>query len=196
MNSFDGVYIDDIISYPSDTYNGGLKTRLYYSPEFLLEKIELPKKPETYEDEVQLKASDLKFRIGGWKYIDVLIDEGDLKVLLNGPIGRKRTKIELNVFALGFVPKVLGFIEKHKNTCFVFIITDANNQNWLIGTSKNRAFIESSEASTQKKYEDNVGASFKIVCNAPIYHFGNSQDWIETGIFTREFTDEYTKEFT
>ena len=196
MNSFEGVNVEDLKHCPQDNFASGIKTKVYYAPASYFEKIDLPTLKNTYNDFVSIVQGGIEFRGGGWNSIDVLIGENELKQTLSGPLQRKKTKTELEFLILGFRTKVLGLIEAHKNTPMVFVVVDAVGNNWVIGNLRNRAFMESADVSTQKKYEDNSGAVVKITCNAPIFYFGNAQSWIDEGIFTREFTNEFNFEFT
>ena len=196
MNSFEGVNVEDLTHCPQDNFASGIKTKIYYAPTSYLDRIDLPTGKKTYDDFVSITQGGIEFRGGGWNAIDVLIGENELKQNLVGPLQRKKSKTELEFFILGFRTKVLGLIEAHKNTPMVFVVVDAVGNNWVIGNLRNRAFMESADVSTQKKYEDNSGAVVKITCNAPIFYFGNAQSWIDEGIFTREFTNEFNFEFT
>lgn len=196
MNSFEGINVEDLIHCPLDNFASGIKTKIYYAPASYFEKIDLPTLKNTYEEFVSIAQGNIQFRGGGWNSIDVLIAENELKQNLSGALQRKKTKSELEFFILGFKSKVLGFIEAHKNTPMVFIVVDAIGNNWVIGNLHNRAFIENADASTQKKYEDNSGAIIKVTSNTPLFYFGNSKNWIEEDLFTREFTSEFNQEFT
>lgn len=196
MNSFEGVNIEDITYCPNDNYASGVKTKIYYAPISYFDKIDLPSLENTYEEFVSIAKNGIDFRGGGWNCIDVLIGENELKQNLVGPFQRKKSKTELEFFILGFKTKVLGLIEKNKNTPMVFIVVDAVGNNWVIGNLRNRAFFDTADISTQRKYEDNSGAAVKVTCNSPIFYFGNEMSWIDQGIFTREFTDEFNFEFT
>ena len=156
----------------------------------------MPEDPTTYKEFVSIAQNGIEFKGGGWNSIDVLIGENELKQTLVGGAQRKKIKSELEIFIPGFKRDVLGFIDSHKNRAMVFIVVDAVGNNWVIGNFKNAAFIDSADVSTQKKYEDSSGASTKIICNSKVFYFGNSQSWIDEGLFTREFTDEFNFEFT
>lgn len=189
MNSFEGVYIEDILNCPNAEYASGLKTRLYYAPDHFFLNIGIPAVSDSYEVMMEIPAGEIEFKGGGWSYIDILIDENELKNVLTGSQQRKKTKSELEIFILGVRSKVLGFIEMHKNRPFVFGITDANDQSWILGNLRNRAFIETAETSSQKKYEDNSGMTVKISCNSPIYLYKGTIENIElAGSFTKGFS--------
>jgi hypothetical protein len=189
MNSFEGVYIEDILNCPNAEYASGLKTRLYYAPDHFFLKISIPSVSDTYEGIMQIPDKEIKFKGGGWSCIDILVDENELKNLLTGSQQRKKIKSELEIFIPGIRAKVLGFIEMHKNRPFVFGIPDANGQSWILGNLRNRAFIETAEASSQKKYEDNSGMTVKISCNSPIYLYKGAIESVElAGSFTKGFS--------
>ena len=196
MNSFEGVNVEDLTHCPQDNFASGIKTKVYYAPATYFDKIDLPTLKNTYDDLVSIVQGGIEFRGGGWNSIDVLIGENELKQTLSGPLQRKKSKTELEFLIIGFRTKVLGLIEAHKNTPMIFVVVDAVGNNWVIGNLRNRALMESADVTTQKKYEDNSGAVVKITANTPIFFFGNQYSWIDQGIFTREFTDEFNIEFT
>lgn len=195
MNSFEGVNVEDLKHCPQDNFASGIKTKVYYAPASYFEKIDLPTLKNTYNDFVSIVQDGIEFRGGGWNSIDVLIGENELKQTLSGPLQRKKSKTELEFLILGFRAKVLGFIEAHKNTPMIFVVVDAVGNNWVIGNLRNRAFMESADITTSKKYEDNSGAALKVTCNSPIFYFGNNQSWIDENIFNGDFNYEYTIEF-
>ncbi|WP_278380999.1 hypothetical protein [Chryseobacterium arthrosphaerae] len=187
MNSFDNI---ETCYYTE--YNSGVKCRLYYAPEEFFFRTPLPSPGENLESEVIIPEQIVMKRNKLLHYIDILIDENELKLLLTGALARKKSKINLSVFILGFLPSVLGFLERGKNIPFVFFIQDTTGRNWQIGHMRNRALIDNSEAGTGKKYEDNAGASITITCNSPVFLYNFSLDhFSKPGDFNTDFNNDF-----
>ena len=170
MNSFNGVSIEDVSYCPADNYAAGLKATLYYAPASFFKNIELPSGDLDFQNYLRISISAIEFKYTtNWSYIDILIDENELKANINGQTKRKKTKSQLDIFILGFIPKVLGFIEKMKNEDLVFLISLSDGTSILLGNLRNRANFSTSETTTGKKYEDNSGVSASLISNSPIY---------------------------
>ncbi|WP_418124242.1 hypothetical protein ACNFU2_06470 [Chryseobacterium sp. PTM-20240506] len=130
------------------------------------------------------------------RFIDILVDENELRVTLNGSKQRKRSVTNLSVFILGFAPSVLGFILRCKNIPLIFFIEDANGNNWQIGHSINRAFMETAEVWSGKKYEDNSGAAVTLNCNSSVFLYQKPLDHIATpGDFNNDFNNDFFKQY-
>lgn len=189
MNSFEGINIEDINFCPDQMNASGIRTRLYYAPDHYFMKIKLPGNAPGYSDTVTIPSGEIEFKGGGWSYIDVLIDENELRNSLSGGQQRKRSKSEIEMYIVGLRAEVLGFIEKHKNTPLIFGIEDSNHQSWIIGNLRNRAFFDVADVSSARKYEDNSGAAIKIICNSPIFLYTGSITQVElSGAFTKGFS--------
>ncbi len=175
MNSFNGVSIEDVNFSPADNYAAGLKATLYYAPDSFFKKIKLPSGDLDFQNHLLISLLDIEFQENcGWSSIDILIDENELKSSLNGQTKRKKTKSQLDIFILGFISKVLGFIEKMKNEDLVFIISLSDGTSILMGNLLNRANFSGAESTSGKKYEDNSGAAISLSCNSPIYFFSEN----------------------
>lgn len=189
MNSFDNI---ETCYYTE--YNSGVKCRLFYAPEEFFFRTPLPSPGESLESEVIIQEQILMRKNKLLHYIDILIDENELKLLLAGALARKKSKINLSVFILGFLPAVLGFLERGKNIPFVFFIQDTNGRNWQIGSTRNRAFLENAESGTGKKYEDNSGSGITITCNSPLFLYDFSLDhFSKPGDFNNDFNNDFFK---
>lgn len=189
MNSFDNI---ETCYYAE--YNSGVKCRLYYAPESFFFRTPLPSPGESLESEVIIQEEILMKTGKKLHYIDILIDENELKLLLSGALARKKSKINLSVFILGFLPSVLGFIERGMNLPFVFFIEDTNGRNWQIGHTRNRAFIEAADTGTGRKYEDNSGSGITITCNSPLFLYNFSLDhFSRPGDFNTDFNNDFFK---
>ncbi|WP_185226111.1 hypothetical protein [Chryseobacterium indologenes] len=189
MNSFENI---ETCYYTE--YNSGVKCRLFYAPEEFFFRTPLPSPGESLESEVIIQEQILMRKNKLLHYIDILIDENELKLLLAGALARKKSKINLSVFILGFLPAVLGFLERGKNIPFVFFIQDTNGRNWQIGSTRNRAFLENAESGTGKKYEDNSGSGITITCNSPLFLYDFSLDhFSKPGDFNNDFNNDFFK---
>ena len=106
-----------------------------------------------------------------WKGIDVQIDEGELKTTLVGNAGNKKAKIEFEFKIPRFNAEPLDFISRYKNVPMTFVVPDAQGTLWVIGTKINGAFMESAEATTGKKAEDDSGITLKLICNSKLHKY-------------------------
>lgn len=191
MNSFDNI---ETCYYTE--YNSGVQCRLYYAPEDFFFHTPLPSPGESPESEVIIQDKIVMHPGKKLRHIDILIDENELKLALNGGLARKKSKINLAFFILGFLPSVLGFIERGKNVPFVFFIRDTNGNNWQFGHKRNRALIENVDAGPGKKYEDNAGAQITVTCNSPLFLYSYSLDqFSKPGDFNNDFNNDFFKSY-
>lgn len=172
MQSSGGITIDDIFHCYNASYHSGIRTQLYYAPSEFFSEIKLPGNSGNFHDALKVNEDDIQFKGSlGWSYIDILIDENELKSVWDGGVQQKKSKSKINFFVLGYTPTVLGFVERLKNIPLVFAIRDNNETYWLLGNLRNRAFLESAEGSTGKKYEENSGISVNITANTQMYYY-------------------------
>ncbi|WP_312750563.1 hypothetical protein [Epilithonimonas hominis] len=170
METFGGITIDDLHYYPYQDYGAGIRTQLLYAPAEFFDKIVLPEIKNEFEQSLIIIEDNFKFKESlNWATIDILIDENELKTTIEGGAQQKKTRSELNFYVLGFRKKILGFLENLKNVPMVFGIKDSEGTIWILGNLRNRAFIESAEATTGKKYEENSGVSVKVSAKSAIY---------------------------
>jgi len=169
-NCFDGVPHENIDFCPNDEIASGISVRAQYIPVEFVETFKLPPKTGTYAQQITVAAAGIVLKKEkGWKGIDLLVDENELKTTFVGNRGNKKEQLEFDAFIPGFRPKVLGFLRKYKNAPLLFNIQDNEARNWLIGTKLTPAYFDSSEATTGKKYEDNSGVTIKIMANTGLY---------------------------
>ncbi|CAA0172970.1 conserved hypothetical protein [Tenacibaculum maritimum] len=169
-NCFENVPHESLDSCPNDEIAGGVSTRLFYAPTEFLDKVDVPTPTGDYATRITIPSDNLAFKADkGWKGIDILVDEGELKNMLVGNRGNKKSKAELEFFIPGFKKDVVGFIDTFKNVPMVFAVKDSNGVIWLVGTKLNGAFMENAEGTTGKKFEDNSGVTCKINANAKLY---------------------------
>lgn len=173
MNSFDGLNIEDISQCGSNDFGSGLQTRLYYAPADFFKRLDLPGATQNYSDKLLISSDFIEFQNAdcGWAYIDILIDENELKTSIPGNVQRKKSKTGLEIFILGLRSRVLGFIEIHMNTPMVFCIPSSDDHSMLIGNLSNRAFLEQGNGSSGRTYADNSGVAATISSNSPVYFF-------------------------
>ncbi|MET3035820.1 hypothetical protein ABXT08_06955 [Chryseobacterium sp. NRRL B-14859] len=124
--------------------------------------------------------------------IDVLVEENELRVNLTGQKERKRSITNFAFFILGFRPSVLGFVKRCKNVPMIFFIQDVNGNNWQIGHSLNRAFIETVESWSGKRYEDNSGSAVTVNCNSSVFLYPKSlEHFAIPGDFNYDFNNDF-----
>ena len=171
-NCFDNVPHESLDACPNDEVSGGISTRVFYAPTAFLDKCVLPAntgelgKANTIEDGNFTLLTDKK-----WKGIDVQIDERELKTTLVGNAGNKKAKIEFEFKIPRFNAEPLDFISRYKNVPMTFVVPDAQGTLWVIGTKINGAFMDTAEATTGKKAEDDSGITLKLICNSKLYKY-------------------------
>lgn len=192
--SFENINIENINHCPEIDFISGLKTRLYFAPASYFFFTPLPIPSESFESEIVINDEILMKKNKQLQYIDILVDENELRVTLNGSKQRKRAITNLSVFILGFRPSVLGFVQRCKNVPLIFFIQDANANNWQIGHSINRAFMETADVWSGKKYEDNNGAVVALNCNSSVFLYQKSLDhFSKPGDFNNDFNNDFYK---
>ena len=190
--SFEDLNIEDITFCPDRDNGSGLKCRLYYAPEDFFFHIPMPIPDKSYASEIIVPDEILVKSGRSVRYIDILINENELKSAINGSIGKQKLKTSLQFFIPGFTASVIGFIQRTINIPFVFFIQDSIGQNWQIGHSRNRAFIENADLTSGKVYEDNSGAAVSVNCNSPILYYPFSLDHIAIpGDFNNDFNNDF-----
>ena len=171
MQAFSDFFIENITHCDSNDLGAGIKAKLYFAPASFFSKIDLPAKTN-FQDSLLISLLDVELISGKeWNVIECLVDENELKVKLQGNLGRKRIKPSLEVYILGLKAKILGFLEILKNEDLVFMIETNDGISILFGTLINPAKIEAADGSTAKKYEDNAGVSISLTTNASVYFF-------------------------
>ncbi|QWA38876.1 hypothetical protein [Chryseobacterium sp. ZHDP1] len=194
--SFENIDIENINHCPEIDFISGLKTRLYFAPASYFFFTPLPKPAGSFESEIVISDDILMRKNKLLRYIDILVDENELKISLNGSKQKKRTITNLTVFILGFTPSVLGFVQRCKNVPLIFFIQDANGNNWQIGHSVNRAFMETADISSGKKYEDNSGAAVALNCNSSVFLYQKPLDhFSKPGDFNNDFNNDFFKKY-
>ena len=161
-NCFDTAPFESLDSCPNDEVNGGVTTRVFYAPAAFLEKCILPPNTGELGKANTIEEANLALKQGStWKGIDLQINENELKMSLVGNAGNKKAK-------------VLDFIGRYKNVPMIFIVPDAVGTLWVVGTKINPAFMDSAEATTGKKAEDDAGVILKITANTKLYKYAGT----------------------
>ena len=174
-NCFDNVPHESLDACPNDEVSGGISTRILYAPKAFVDKCVLPAntgelgKANTIEDGNLTLIATKNF-----KGIDAQIDEGELKTSLVGNAGNKKAKTELELKIPRFSDVTLDFISRYKNVPMIFVVPDAQCTLWVIGTKINPAYVDSAEATTGKKSEDDSGITLKIITNSKLYKYAGT----------------------
>ena len=63
----------------------------------------------------------------------------------------------------------------------LFMLSDSNDNNWLIGTLRNPALFSKADGTSGKKYEDNSGVSISISAKSALYRYAGVIDTGEDG---------------
>jgi hypothetical protein len=174
-NCFDTAPFESLDSCPNDEVNGGVTTRVFYTPAAFLEKCILPPNTGELGKANTIEEANLALKQGStWKGIDLQINENELKMSLVGNAGNKKAKIDFESKIPRFSDKVLDFIGRYKNVPMIFIVPDAVGTLWVVGTKINPAFMDSAEATTGKKAEDDAGVILKITANTKLYKYAGT----------------------
>jgi len=177
MSSFEGVNIENITACGTNDFGSGMKTRLYFAPAEWFNKINIGDSPNVgpknnFQNALLISKDDIEFKAAfTWFYIDVLIDESEVKTSFSGSSKRRKLRSSLDVFILGYRSKILGFLQVMKNEDLVFCISTGDNISVLVGNLRNFATFDKAEGSTGKKYEENSGFAVSISANSPTYFF-------------------------
>lgn len=191
MQAFSDFFIENITNCDSNDLGAGIKANLYFAPTSFFSKIDLPAKTN-FQESLLISLLDVELISGKeWNVIECLVDENELKVKLQGNLGRKRIKPSLEVYILGLRAKILGFLEILKNEDLVFMIETNDGISVLFGTLINPAKIEAADGSTAKKYEDNSGVSISLTTNASVYFFREKLVINPTDSIPINFTSTY-----
>lgn len=192
MNAFSEVNIEDIEVCPDIVVGGGTTTKLFYAPVDYFFDLPLPQSSVYYSSEITTPSEVLLNKSKKLRFIDILVDENELKQNLSGGVGRKKSRTQLNIFILGVNAHILGFIKRCANIPLVLFIQDVNGYTWQIGHSRNRAFIETADIASGKLFEDNSGTAMVISCNSPILYYPYSLDYIAIpGDFNSDFNNDF-----
>lgn len=190
MSSFEDIKIENISN--CGEIGSGLKTRLYYAPADFIFKTPLPIQGEKYESERIIPSRITMKKNRSLRYIDVLIDESELKESPTGGSLRKKIKGSLSIYILGFIPSVLGFLSRCINVRLIFFIQDANGNLWQIGTIRNPSEIDSYDATSGKKYEENSGTTLTINTNSQVYLYPfDLNNFSIPGDFNKDFNQDF-----
>lgn len=168
--SFADTHVENLGYCPNQETVGGVKTEAAYIPMAHLETFTKPTitNASTYAQRVTIAPTGIAAASGkGFKKIDLMVDESELKNALVGNKGNKKLQASLDALIPNWTDKNLGFIDAHKNTPLMLVITDSAGVKWVIP----EAFIDKADGTTGKKYEDNSGIAVTITANSKIYTY-------------------------
>lgn len=168
--SFKDVHTENLGYCPNEETVGGVKTDGAYIPMAQLATFTKPTitPTSTYEERMTIPPTGIVAETGkGFKEITLMVDESELKNALVGNKGNKKGQVSLDAMIPNFTAKNLGFVDAHKNTPLMLIITDSTGKKWVIPD----AFIDKADGTSGKKYEDNSGIAITILANSKIYTY-------------------------
>ena len=95
-------------------------------------------------------------------------DLGELKYTLQGAVGSRSMKAELEVFHPSFKKQILGFLGSHLNEELVVVCLLNNGEYHMLGDAKRGAKIaDNAEATSGKAVSDANGATLHFEWNTP-----------------------------
>jgi hypothetical protein len=146
-----------------------LSTKLYYIPVAFVETFTLPT-DKSISGRLKLAPNAIVPKTGkGWKSIDIMVEESELKAPLVGNKGNKKLTGQIEFYIPGFKSASVGFVDAYKNVPTIYAIPDANGVFWVVGTPLHGAYIDTSEAATGKKAEDNSGVPVTVKSNSKLH---------------------------
>lgn len=166
--NFEEIHLENLGYCPNAETVGGTKTTMFYIPMAQLEKFEKPTvtNESTYAERITIGEDGIEAMDGkGFKSIDLMIDESELKSALVGNKGNKKPQGSLEALIPNFTDSNIGFIDTHKNTPMLFVILDSTGKKWALPDS----FFETADGTTGKTYEDNSGVTLNIIANSKLY---------------------------
>lgn len=168
--SFKTVRTENMGFCPNVPTVGGVKVPSSYIPMAQLDTFTLPTitPTSTYEARITIPTTGIVPETGkGFKKIDFMIDESELKNALVGNKGNKKAQVSFDALIPNFTARNLGFVDAHKNTPLCLIVEDSTGQKWVIP----EAFIDKADGTSGKKYEDNSGIAITVIANSMIYKY-------------------------
>lgn len=163
---FDNIPHENLEHCPNDEINGGLATTLYHVPVVHVKSFAAPTINNTYESRVKVGTGGIVLVTGkSWKKIDIQKDMNELKSILSGNVGNKKSKAELEFLIPGLKAKGLGFVDAYKNVPSIYAVKDGNGKFIVIGTKDYGAYIDTADGTTGKNFDDDSGITCKIVAN-------------------------------
>lgn len=174
-NCFADSTPENLDNCPNDESASGVSLRIQYTPAAFIETMTLPSVTGSLASTAKIADGNITLAGGkGWKGIDLVMDENELKELLVGGLANQKGQIELTVMIPKFGPKQLGWKRRFANVPMVFNIPDTNGNNWIVGTKFAPAMIESAETTTGKAYEDKAASTVVIKANTYVYLYEGS----------------------
>lgn len=166
--SFEDMATENLLYCPNETAVGGVKAKAWYIPMAQLKTVTKPVITPTtsYTESVTLTAL-VPETAKGFKRIDLIIDENELKSNLVGSKGNLKDQAQFDGMIPNFVKKNVGFIKRVKNVPMCWVIEDSAGQKWVCLDT----YMTKADATTAKKYEDNSGTAFNATANGPLWAF-------------------------
>lgn len=157
----------------------GLALRVQYIPAAFIETMTLPSVEGAMDSTVTIADAGIVVEEDrGWKGIDVVMNENELRDILVGGIANQKGQVELTLMIPKFSTKSLGFKKRFANVPLIFNVPDTNGRNWIVGTKFSPAMIESADSTTGRAYEDRAATTYVIRANTNVYLFEG--DIVET----------------
>lgn len=176
---FEGVTPENIDNCANEIGASGLSLRLQYIPAAFVESMTLPDITGKLDATAKIASGGITLKSDkGWKGIDIVADENELKESLVGGKGNQKGQVSLTFMMRKIGAKQLGFKRRFANVPLIINIQDTNGKNWIIGTKQSPAMIESAESTTGKAYEDKASTTFEVKANAYLYQYEG--DVVET----------------
>lgn len=173
--SFEDTHTENLGFCPNEDLVGGVMANAAYIPMAQLGTFTKPviTPTSTYEERVTIAPTGIVPVVGkGFKAIDFLVDENELKNGLVGNKGNLKAQGSIDAMIPNFTARNLGFIDAHKNTPLMLIITDSEGTKWVLPN----AYVTKADSTTGKSYTEGSGTAVTIICNSKIYKYSGDID--------------------
>lgn len=165
------INIEDLLHCPDEISLGGLRARIWYAPLSFFSKINLPTQGNFVEKK-KISKEDIALKQGkSLGFIDAFLEQNALTEKVKGTQRKWKTVSELSFSLLGMKLENLGFIQTIKNEPLIFFIPDNNENIWLFGSLKNPAYLNTYEANTNKKTEEDPLLNISFIAQTELLKY-------------------------
>lgn len=115
--------------------------------------------------DARILAEEFQFAEGeDWKQVDILIDSGVVKYLLEGEVGGQGWQSNFNFYIVGMEPASMEFADDivTYSGCMIFRVCDKVGHDRIIGSLQIPVLIQSIEASTGERNGERNGSAYLV----------------------------------
>lgn len=127
--------------------------------------------------------------------IPALVDSSHINSKYEGP-GKVSFKSELEFMLVGNRDEFIGLARKMTNRPFIFVVRDANNKQFVVGTTTSPAYVTSFEIKSEKKFDDEVVAMFRFEANSIYFQYDGKITVKENIAVLGDYSFEYDEDYS